>query len=117
MRQFILEADLFKTVEWVERNGLRWVFTLSNAGSYYFEDRNDLSRLYELNWEAIHATYWQERSIKEAKQAEFLVEHRFPWELVERIGVRSENMYSQVESQLASVSHSPRLQVMNDWYY
>ena len=34
-----LEADLHQTVAWAEQNRLRWAFTLSNAGSYYFEDR------------------------------------------------------------------------------
>ena len=34
-----LEFDLHRVVQWAEAQGLRWAFTLSNAGSYYFEDR------------------------------------------------------------------------------
>lgn len=37
-----LQADLQASVTWASENGRRWVFTLSNAGSYYFEDRCDL---------------------------------------------------------------------------
>ena len=40
-----LEADLRQTVKWAKKNNLRWAFTLSNAGSYYFEDRRDLANL------------------------------------------------------------------------
>jgi hypothetical protein len=54
---------------------------LSNAGSYYFEDRADLAQLDEINWEAVQADRWSgngiDRSIKEGKQAEFLIENRF----------------------------------------
>ena len=38
-----LEADLRSTVSWAEAQGLRWAFTLSNAGARYFEDRSDLT--------------------------------------------------------------------------
>ncbi len=38
-----LEADLRQSVAWAEENGMRWAFTLSNAGAYYFEDRCDLA--------------------------------------------------------------------------
>lgn len=37
-----LQADLQVSVTWASENGRRWAFTLSNAGSYYFEDRCDL---------------------------------------------------------------------------
>jgi hypothetical protein len=32
-----LEADLYQSVAWANQNGRRWAFTLSNAGSRYFE--------------------------------------------------------------------------------
>ena len=75
------------TVAWAEEQDLRWAFTLSNAGARYFEDRSDLGHLDEIDWDAVEATDW--RRCKEGKQAEFLIEQRFPWELVSRIGVRS----------------------------
>ena len=39
---------------------------------------------------------WQKPEIKERKQAEFLMESFFPWELVDRVGVRSENTFQEV---------------------
>ena len=48
-----LEADLRGTVAWADAAQKRWAFTLSNAGSYYFEDRCDLGQLDEINWGAV----------------------------------------------------------------
>ena len=76
-----LEADLRRSVAWAEKQDRRWAFTLSNAGSSYFEDRADLSRLDELDWQAIDARDW--RTHKEGKQAEFLVERYISWWLID----------------------------------
>ena len=83
-----LEADLHATVAWANAQPRRWAFTLSNAGSRYFEDRADLARLGDVDWDAVAARNWS--ACREAKQAEFLLEHSFPWHLVERIGVLSQ---------------------------
>ena len=110
-----LEADLRKTVAWAEAQGQRWAFTLSNAGAYYFEDRCDLAHLGEIDWDAVQAEDW--RQCKEDKQAEFLIERQFPWELVSRIGVRSQQIYSQVTAVLQAATHKPRIGIKPDWYY
>ena len=72
-----LVADLHEAVNWAAQNGRRWAFTLSNAGSYYFEDRADLDQLHEINWNAVNTNQWSGSPTKEQKQAEFLVEHGF----------------------------------------
>src|SRR5882672_6688929 len=82
-----LEADLHTTIQWANQNGVRWAFTLSNAGARYFDDRSDVRQLGEINWDAVQARNWSAPAIKEGKQAEFLVERCFPWQLIERIGV------------------------------
>lgn len=79
-----LQADLGAVVAWANAQPARWAFTLSNAGSYFFEDRNDLARLGEINWAAVQANNWS-GGLKEGKQAEFLLEQHFPWHLIERI--------------------------------
>lgn len=109
------EADLYSVVSWANTQPARWAFTLSNAGSYYFEDRNDLARLNEIDWAAVRALDW--RQCKDGKQAEFLVEHRFPWHLVERIGVHSPHVYRQVVNALPANGHRPPVEVRTDWYY
>lgn len=110
-----LEADLRQTVTWAEKNGLRWAFTLSNAGAYYFEDRCDLAQLGEIDWDAVQARDW--RQCKEGKQAEFLIERQFPWNLVSRIGVRSRQIYGHISAALRSAAHKPRVEIMPEWYY
>lgn len=116
-----LEADLYAAVQWMERNRKRWAFTLSNAGAYYFEDRCDLKQLHEISWDAVHAMKWSgpgvPDSLKEGKQAEFLVEEGFPWELVERIGVASQGIAQQVVRAMSRATHRPRVEVKPDWYY
>ena len=110
-----LEADLRTTVAWAEEQDLRWAFTLSNAGARYFEDRSDLGQLGEIDWDAVEATHWSR--CKEGKQAEFLIEQRFPWELVSRIGVRSQRVCYQTEAVLEAAAHRPPVEIRPAWYY
>jgi len=109
------EADLNTVVAWANAQAVRWAFTLSNAGSCFFEDCNDLARLNEINWTAVQARDW--RAHKEGKQAEFLLEQHLPWHLIERIGVHSAVVYGQVVNALPVHGHRPPVEVRPDWYY
>lgn len=111
-----LQADLGAVVAWANAQPARWAFTLSNAGSYFFEDRNDLARLGEINWAAVQASNWG-GGLKEGKQAEFLLEHHLPWHLIERIGVQSATVYRQVVNALPANGHRPTVEVLPAWYY
>ena len=110
-----LMADLRRTAEWAEHTGFRWAFTNSNAGSYYFEDYNDLNDLDKLDWDAIKATYWSGRQDK--KQAEFLVEERFPWKLIEGIGVYSYEWADKVNAILKEKKQNTPVKPKREWYY
>ena len=110
-----LEADLKTVVNWANQYGVRWAFSLSNAGAYYFEDRCDLSQLDQLNWNAIRTNDWREH--KNGKQAEFLLEQAFPWHLVERIGVYGQAQVEPVNTALAGATHRPTIEIKPDWYY
>jgi len=116
-----LEADLYAAVEWAEAHGKRWAFTLSNAGARYFEDRCDLEQLNQLDWESIQASRWAgsgiPATVKEGKQAEFLVEECLPWKLVARIGVCWDVMARRVDQALGQAAHRPIIEVRKDWYY
>jgi hypothetical protein len=63
------------------------------------------------------AKQWSGRQDK--KQAEFLVEKRFPWELVEDIGVCSLEWAKKVNEMLisADIGHKPPVGSKPDWYY
>ena len=110
-----LEADLRRTVAWADNHRQRWAFTLSNAGSSYFEDRCDLLQLHEIDWDAVAARNWQQ--CKDGKQAEFLLEGRFPWTLVSRIGVFSREVYQQTVAVIATAEHRPGVDIKRQWYY
>ena len=110
-----LKADFFETIKWAENNNQRWAFTSSNAGSFYFEDFAEVERLRELDWTAINSNHWVNQ--KEGKQAEFLIEKFFPWELVEEIGVCSRKIYDKVVDILKSSYHRPTVLIKSDWYY
>ena len=110
-----LEADLRQTVAWAEEHDLRWAFTLSNASASYLEDRCDLTRLYEINWNAVQARDW--RQCKDGKQAEFLMEQRFPWALISRIGVWSQRVYDQAIAACETAAHRPFVEIKREWYY
>lgn len=116
-----LEADLQQAVAWADESERRWAFTSSNAGSYRYDDYSDLMHLDRINWSAVRASRWSgsgiEDYVKESKQAEFLVERSLPWELVSRIGVRSQHIRIQVQSAIEASSHRPYVEIRPRWYY
>ncbi len=110
-----LVADMRRSVDWAEANGSRWAFTTSNAGSFYFDDYADLNDLAKVDWNAVRAYYWAE--VRGEKQAEFLLEHSFPWELVAHIGVYSSTTRDLVKKAMEASSHRPSVRVERSWYY
>ena len=110
-----LEADLRQTADWASSNNRRWAFTSSNAGNRYFEDYHDISLLNKLDWQAIQARNWQ--TCREEKQAEFLMERFFPWEMVSRIGVHSAEIRGKVVGEIQVARHKPPVETKPDWYY
>jgi ssDNA thymidine ADP-ribosyltransferase, DarT len=113
-----LVADLNAVVSWAKANGQRWAFSLSNAGSYYFEDRCDLACLHEINWSAVQEDKnWSGSPTKEQKQAEFLIERQFPWHLIEEIAVINQLAGQQAVQAIAGAVHRPGVQIRQAWYY
>ena len=116
-----LVSEVSITVDWAEQNRLRWAFTLSNAGSRYFEDRANLNNLCEINWNAVKSTEWGRngvsRDIKEGKQAEFLIEKAFPWCCITKIGVYSRTQCEHVMRLISGLPHKPEVGIRKKWYY
>lgn len=113
-----LECDLYDVIAWANGNQKRWAFTLSNAGSRYFEDRCHQAQLNQLDWQAIQSNNWGGAGgSKESKQAEFLIESFFPWNLVERIGVCSQLTYQRIANVIPDNFHRPPIEVKREWYY
>lgn len=112
-----LVADLNAVVAWAQANGQRWAFTLSNAGSYYFEDRCNLAQIGEINWNAVQTNQWSGSPTKEQKQAEFLIEQQFPWHLIDEIAVYNQASGQQAVQSIAGAAHRPNVQIRSAWYY
>lgn len=112
-----LEADLHRVVRWAEANRRRWAFSLSNAGAVYTQFRASLDQLGDVNWAAVAANDFRPADVKEAKQAEFLVQESFPWHLVERIGVHSQGIAQQAANAMQGAAHRPRIEIKREWYY
>jgi hypothetical protein len=112
-----IETDLHAVVNWANAQERRWAFSTSNAGARYTAFYNDIHQLNLINWNAVENRVFTAPEVKEAKQAEFLLEESFPWELVERIGVISQGRLIQVNAALAAAQHRPRVEVRHDWYF
>jgi len=112
-----LEASLVEVVAWANGAGRRWAFSLGNASANYAQFRTHLSFLDELNWSAIRAHDWRHPAVKEAKQAEFLLEGCFPFALVRRIGVYSTPIQEAVTQALTGGPHRPHVERLPAWYY
>ncbi|HFE47508.1 MAG TPA: DUF4433 domain-containing protein [Nannocystis exedens] len=112
-----LEADLRKTVAWAESCARRWTLSTTNAASFYTDFRFTLQDLGDLCWSSIAARDWRQTTVREGKQAEFLVETSFAWPLVERIGVHSQGTLERATCALAKAAHRPVLEIRKEWYY
>ena len=112
-----LEADVHAVIQWAERSGVRWAFSLSNAGAYYTEYRSRVEELDQLYWPAITATDFRPDQVKERKQAEFLVHGRFPLDLIERVGVRSAGIQARAAAALSGTGCRVPIEVRQEWYF
>ena len=110
-----LEADLYETVAWADNDERRWAFTSSNAVSGYVNAYSDIAQLSDLDWGAINARDWRGR--RDGKQAEFLVEESFPWNLVRRVGVLSPRIRNSALAAMSGADHQPPVEIRRDWYY
>ncbi len=112
-----LEADLRAVVCWADQNNRKWCFSSANAAAGYVEFYSDLEKLSELNWSAIAATVWEKQEIHEGKQAEFLIHHSLPFELIRRIGVHSPAIRQKILTALGKAGYRPDIEVQPSWYY
>ena len=68
-----------------------------------------------LTGKAVQAEDWSD--CKESKQAEFLFEESFPWELVRRVGVCSQRVYTRAFGAANAADHRPHIDIVPGWYY
>lgn len=117
-----LVFDLQKILDWAMNNKLKTCYTTSNAGSKYFDDYSDFSKIIDLiDWHSVNATHWAgngiENYVKEHKQAEFLVENKISINLLECVGVYNLQNYKKVNTILNKYGVSAKVGQKPDWYY
>lgn len=112
-----LEADLASVVEWADKQQIRWALSNGNAGAAYTDFYSRLSDLAVLDWTAIASTDFRDPDVKLAKQSEFLIHDRFPFDLVRRIGVKLDATGSRAAAAVSIGHHRPPVEVRRDWYF
>ncbi len=112
-----MQVDLRETVRRADKNCVKWAFSDRNAGSFVADFFNRLEDLDKVNWAAVKASDFRDTTIREGKQAEFLVFASLPWDLVEEIGVVDKDIQRQVKDLLKNTDHQPPVSIKTGWYY
>lgn len=100
-----------------------WCFTDGHAVEAVTDFFSDLRDLKQVDWKAVETWRWGGRwllsdpDVKRRKQAEFLVHERFPWTLVQSIGVLDTGMATRVRAMLTEAAHKPGVTIEPKWYY
>lgn len=113
---------LVTSAEVVKAVGLPFTFTDGHAElavSEFFDNLAELAT--KVDWQVMRSTYWndtpEQPDRKRKRQAEFLV-HRFaPWTLMQDIGVKSQEMKTEIEQILRASTHRPTVTIKRNWYY
>ncbi|MDE2301420.1 MAG: DUF4433 domain-containing protein [Sphingomonadales bacterium] len=74
-----------------------------------------------MNWDAVAANRWSggtvDPSVKRGKQAEFLLEHSFPWHLIRGIGTKSDRVARVAAQALGNGGQQMAIRPKPEWYY
>ena len=111
---------LVSTIEYAghELRTQRMAFTDGNARTSFTGFFSDFSLLEtEVDWKAVNATDWRDPTVKERKQAEFLVHDSFPWAGIVGIGVMNAEVEQRVHKLLADADYKPSVKILPAWYY
>jgi hypothetical protein len=112
---------LVSTAQEVDASKVDYFFTDGHATMGFTEDCALLAQLGAIDWDVIPLKYWgntvQDGDRKRRKQAEFLVHRFFPFSLVRRIGVYSQQVRVAVEERLQAHGLRIPVTVEVDWYY
>ena len=112
---------LISSTEKAERANLKFVFTDGHpimALTNFYTSTRDLNKV---DWSVMKSRMWNDTvgqpDRKRQRQAEFLVEDSFPWQLITNIVVYSKKIESSVKSLLAEQEHKPRISIDRPLYF
>ncbi len=107
---------LISNVDKVRQTNGSCFFTDIHADLDFAEQIDDFNRINELDLDKISKEhFWS--AMKEEKQAEFLAFESVNWNLIQYIGVKTDEMAQEVNILLEGANHQPKVIVKPDWYY
>lgn len=112
-----LELDLNKCIQWADKNSMPWALSTGNAGATYADFYGNRKDFVRIDWNAVANRDFSKPSVKEGKQAEFLVRDTIPWALVEHVGVFDQNRLKLAKRAIAADHHQPTISIENGWYF
>jgi hypothetical protein len=112
-----LEFDLGECIKWADGNSVPWALSTGNAGASYADFYGNQSDFARIDWDAVTNRYFQDPTVKEGKQAEFLVRDSIPWALVEHVGVFDQNRLELAKLAIGTDFHQPAISIEKDWYF
>ena len=114
-------VHLVVNVDHVVDQGLSYVFTDGHAEMAVSGQYTDLADLTKIDWDLMKFVMWNDTNAypnrKQKRQAEFLVHHHCPWDLVTSIGVMDTEALQMVQDVLRGIAPLPSIAVHRDWYY
>lgn len=112
---------LVAKIEEVSKRNLPFTFTNGHAEMMLTEFYESLDDLDKIDWDLMQSNFWfdieDDINRKWRRQAEFLVHHKFPVDLIAGIGVISEEVKSEVEEILKASGKEKKVAVLPQWYY
>jgi hypothetical protein len=91
-----------------------WAFSDRHAELAHALHFDDLARLNEVNWAAMPRRSWE--SVREERQAEFLVKGFFPWSAVIEVAAMTRKAAQRASATLER-AHVPPVAIRPEWYY
>lgn len=112
-----LVSDLRATVAWANSEKRPWAFCDGNAAAHYTSFYDDLADLDNVDWAAVANHTFTDPIVKERKQSEFLLFEYLPWHLIERIGVKDDQIAAKVRDAMNGMEALPAVSVEPSWYF
>lgn len=112
---------LVSQAKFIKDAKIPFVFTSGHALTEYISFGDDLDKLNIVDWDIMRSQYWNNTPSDNDRQtrrmAEFLVHRHFPAQLITGIGVKSEQVASNVNEILNKLAKTIKVRILADWYY
>ena len=114
-------VHLVTSAEAVINAGLDFAFTDGHSTVRFTEFFDNLGDLSRVDWDIMEAKYWRDTSDDNdrlrRRQAEFLVHEFCPWQIIEQIGVKTDEARRRVTQIVQAAGHDSVVQLQRNWYY